>query len=52
MKCGPRAHRGPPRACNESVGGVGKENVTMEIATHRKQFPITCSDLVFSSKEL
>ena len=32
--------------------GRKKESVTMEIATHRKQFPITCSDWAFSSKEL
>ena len=36
----------------KNAGAIGKESITMEIATHRKQFAITCSDLVFSSKEL
>ena len=36
----------------KNLGGVGKERVTMEIATPRKQILITCSDFAFSFKEL
>ena len=36
----------------KNLGRFGDESVTMEIATHRKPFPITCFDLAFSSQAL